>query len=74
MGTNPYATFLFARPSLVGGMASIFDLGGTLVEYNNSPSTNIADATAIRMDWAAVGQDLRSAMRSVKRGRHVKAP
>ena len=55
--------FLFARPSLWEGIARICDFGNTLNEYNNSPSGDVADHIALRMDWATVGHNLRSAMR-----------
>lgn len=54
--------FLFARPSFVGGMASVLDLGATLKAYNDSPSTNMADTRAIMSDWIVTGNDIRSAM------------
>ncbi len=54
--------YLFARPSFVGGMASVFDLGATLQVYNDSPSTDIADARAIMSDWIVTGNDIRSAI------------
>jgi len=50
--------FLFARPSLFGGMARLFDWGGTLKEYNTSPSEAIADSRAIMEDWRSVGNDI----------------
>jgi len=54
--------FLYAVPSFWEGMARIFDLGNTLNEYNGSPSGNIADEIAFRMDWAMVGDNIRNAM------------
>ena len=54
--------FLFARPSFVGGMASVLDLGATLKVYNDSPSANIADTRAIMSDWIVTGNDIRSAI------------
>ncbi len=53
---------LFARPSFLEGFARIFDLGGTLNQYSTSSSAQEADARAMRADWAAVGDDIRSAM------------
>jgi hypothetical protein len=60
--TNHNSDFLFARPSFLGGMARIFDFGGTLKIYNDSPNGAIADEKALRADWKAVGDCLRSAL------------
>ena len=57
--------FLFARPSFIGGMASVLDLGVTLVTYNESKTTEEADTLAIKTDWKITGDDIRSAMNSV---------
>lgn len=51
--------FLFAQPSFLGGVASVIDLGGTLVEYNESLSPEQADALALWADWWAIGDDFR---------------
>lgn len=56
-----YTTFLFARPSFWEGVGRIVDFGGTLSEYNRSRNGVEADINALRMDWYAVGQDLRQA-------------
>ena len=53
------AFYLFARPSVLGGMARILDFGGTLNEYNTSSSPEQADTLALWSDWLAVGDDLR---------------
>ena len=50
--------FLFAKPSFIGGMARVIDLGGTLTVYNNSPTEEEADKKAVHSDWQAVGGDL----------------
>ena len=57
-----YSDFLFARPSFLEGVARIFDLGDTMNEYNVSDTGHEADADAIRMDWAAIGQDIGDSM------------
>lgn len=59
---NPYFGFLFARPSFPEGVARALDLGGTLQEYNSSPSPEQADALALGADWRVVGADLLRAM------------
>ena len=54
--------FLFARPSFIGGIARILDLGGTFKVYNDSPLEEGADLKAISEDWKAVGNTLRDAL------------
>lgn len=54
--------FLFARPSFLGGTASILDFGNTLFVYNDSLTPEIADYMAMRNDWVIVGLDLRLAV------------
>ena len=54
--------FLYARPSFVEGVARLFDLRGTLNEYNGSPTTTFADGYAIGMDWYVVGRDIEEAI------------
>lgn len=39
------------------------DLGGTLPQYNVSPSDDDADARAVMADWMSVADELTSAMR-----------
>ena len=51
-------SYLFATPSFLGGMATILDVGGTLVIYNESATPAEADTKAIRNDWKSVGKDL----------------
>ena len=53
---------LFARPSLLEGMARILDLGTTLQNYNDYPSAKQADSNALFNDWQAVGQDIMNAI------------
>lgn len=61
------STFLFAVPSLAEGIGRLVDFGDTLTEYNGSDSSEVADARAMRADWAAVGDDLRAALRELQR-------
>ena len=58
-----YSDFLFARPSLIGGIARLLDFGGTLKMYNESPSEELADSNAISQDWKVVGNSLRAALK-----------
>ena len=57
--------FLFARPTFWSGMGDVLDLGGTMVMFNESASPEEADNLALANDWAAVGNDIRSAMAQV---------
>lgn len=57
--------YLFASPGFINGMGSVLDLGGTLFQYNGSLSGEEADALAMRNDFRAVGDDLRSAAKDV---------
>lgn len=54
--------FLTACPNFLLGLATAFDIGGTLVEYNVSISPQEADFRAIASDWAIVGQDIFAAI------------
>ncbi|MDY6785229.1 MAG: hypothetical protein SW833_22230 [Cyanobacteriota bacterium] len=58
---NKLTSYLYARPSLLEGIARLLDIGGTLSEYNTSEQ---ADALAIYSDWLVVGDDLRKVLRS----------
>ena len=60
MGTR--SDFLYAEPSFLEGLARILDFGNTLNQYNESPSGEMADAVALGMDWAVVGNELNNAM------------
>lgn len=59
--------YLFARPSFFSGMARVLDLGGTLNEYNYSSDTGQADYYALHSDWKAVGADLLTAAKKLKK-------
>jgi hypothetical protein len=54
-----HSDFLFARPSFIGGMASVVDLAATLNIFNASLSENMADSIALNQDWKAIIDDLR---------------
>jgi hypothetical protein len=53
---------LFARPSFLEGIGRLFDFGGTLNQYNDSSTPQEADIKALRADWEAVGDALRTAL------------
>lgn len=58
---NDDTNFLFADPSFLSGLATALDLGGTLVEFNQSPNGQFADARALASDWAVTGKDIMGA-------------
>ncbi|MBU1289978.1 hypothetical protein KKG85_01930 [Patescibacteria group bacterium] len=51
--------YLFARPSFIGGVAHVLDLGANLQIYNKSKTADEADYIALLNDWIAVGDDIR---------------
>ena len=57
--------FLYSTPSFVSGAASIGDMFGTLLQFNESNSPAQADFFAIREDWRAVGKALSDALPSI---------
>lgn len=57
---NDDSCFLFADPSFSAGVASVIDIGGTLVVYNESKDGQEADTRAIASDWAITGKDIRT--------------
>lgn len=58
--------FLFARPSLIEGVARMVDLGGSLNVYNTSRTPDEADARAIYEDWRALGHDVKEALEQLR--------
>lgn len=66
--------FLFVEPSFTRGCARVADFWGGLTRYNPSRDGAEADARALRADFAAVGEDLRSAAREVICQRGVNTP
>lgn len=62
-----FTDLLYARPSVLEGVARLFDLAGALDEYNTSVSAEEADILALRSDWYAIGQDAREAMEAIGR-------
>lgn len=48
--------FLFSMPTFLSGAAQVFDLGGTFPRYNSSRTPEEADARALLVDLACVGQ------------------
>ena len=54
--------FLFATPSMLGGISKMLDFGATSNIYNGSNTAAEADYRAIKSDWTAVGDDIRMAL------------
>jgi hypothetical protein len=44
-------------------MSMLLDWGGTMKEYNSSPTESRADARAIMEDWRSVGDDIRTVIK-----------
>jgi hypothetical protein len=57
-----YSFRLFARPTFLEGAARVFDLTHVLQRYRDDATDHEADATALRSDWMAVGDDIRPAI------------
>lgn len=53
--------FLFTKPTFRSGVASLANIGGTIL-YNSSSSPSEADEMALTSDWTMVGQDLQEAL------------
>ncbi|MGB8684189.1 MAG: hypothetical protein WCD12_14985 [Candidatus Binatus sp.] len=66
--------FLFARPSVLSGIARLFDLWGKYDEYNTSRSTDEADMRALYSDWRITGQDIRGAWSAYHQNEAEKSP
>ncbi len=54
--------FLFAEPRFLFGVARAVDLFGGFDEYNGSDTEDLADARALRSDWATVDDTIVAAM------------
>ena len=55
----------YEKPTFLGGLARILDLGGTLRNtYSHSDAVYEMDIMAMRSDWIAIGQDLGDAIGS----------
>ena len=53
-----YTDFLAPSGSALIGMGAVFNVAGPYFSYNQSANPQIADARAIRQDFAVVGQDI----------------
>jgi len=54
--------FLYARPTIAAGAARLFDFGGLFDAYNESGTSEEADAKALNADWGLVGSDILNAL------------
>lgn len=72
MGT--YTTLLFAQPSFSEGAGRVLDIGGFMDEYNDLPTADVADYTALLSDWIALDQDFRHAVEAIGRQVSVDQP
>lgn len=60
------ATFLFALPSTLDGLAQVFNVpGNNHVQYSTSRSGAEADRRALMQDWAAYADEMREATERV---------
>lgn len=60
---NSNRTFrLFATPSFLEGFNRNADWAGTLDIYNENETEDEADYLALKSDWFAVGDDIRTAI------------
>lgn len=57
---------LLARPSFLGGLASIIDVGGTLNNYDGIITGEQADRIALANDARAVALDIAAAVERVR--------
>lgn len=71
---NKLSSYLYARPSIVEGIARLVDFGDTLSEYNDILSPEQADALALLADWLVVGDDLREAMSNFENEYQIQIP
>lgn len=72
MGMSKYVFGrLYAEPSFIEGMARVLDIGGTLQMYNTSATEQEADIAALKNDWRAVGEDIRSSISIYEQERQI---
>ena len=55
---------LYAKPSFIDGMSSIFNIYGNNFDFKYSESSKIADSKAIKRDWEIIGNDLNTCINS----------
>ena len=62
MNTEIRTDFLLSTPSFRTGLGSVINIPGNYYQFNQSKSGKEADALALFMDWACVGEDIRVAI------------
>ena len=55
------------KPSFIGGMAKVLDLGNTLSIYDKKIPSQLLDFEALKHDWEKVGEDLYSSINIYER-------
>ena len=61
------STYLFSKPKVVDGIASVIDLFGVYTIYNESPTGQEADRRAFTVDIQAMQKDGMNAFQTVKK-------
>lgn len=69
-----YTDFLTSDGTFLLGAATVFSLAGNTFLYNRSASTALADARAIRQDFAMVGQDIRDVSANLEKQQEKQLP
>lgn len=62
------STYLFSKPKVIDGIASVIDLFGVYTMYNESPTGQEADRRAFTADIQAMQKDGMIAFQAVKEG------
>jgi len=65
-----YTSLLFGKQTILTGMASVLDLSGSMMQFNQSPSGEQADLSAMARDFRAVGSDMKMAIQCEMQGNH----
>jgi hypothetical protein len=69
-----YTDFLTPDGTFLLGAATVFSLGGNTFFYNQSANPTLADARAIRQDFAMIGQDIRDVAASLQKQSELQLP
>jgi len=62
-----YTDFLVPDPTFLLGVASIIAIGGNTFFYNRSANGTLADARALRQDFAMIGQDIHDVIAKIEK-------
>jgi len=65
---------LYSSPSVIKGIARLFDLFGQLDEYNSKPTEEEADGAAIKRDWCIIGLDIAHAIKTYGKTHPTRTP